>query len=98
MLTVLPKATVPPPVIPVEVEMVMEEFTKSPLPTSPLYKLPDEEQTIPVPKELKVVEPLAAIWNKEIPDDDEIVNNGAAPGWPCKVKAEEVEVVPMDRR
>lgn len=74
MLTVLPKATTPPPVIPVEVEIVMELLTKSELPTRPLYKLPDEERTTPVPRDERVVEPVTesvpvteVVAKKELP-------------------------------
>jgi hypothetical protein len=74
MLSVPPKAIVPPPEIPVEVEMVMEELTKSLLPIRPLNKLPPAvERTGRAALKLAiVVEPFEATVNKEAPVLEEI--------------------------
>lgn len=48
-------------------------------------------------REAMVVEPLLLTLNNVLPLEEVMVKSGTLPGWPTKVKVEEVDVVPMAR-
>ena len=91
-LAVMDKEPVPPLAtgrIPVTlVVRSIVEFKMSELVTRPLNKGPAAHLTSPVPKELKVVEPLEPTVNKEVPEEEATIKTS---------KVGEVEVPTIDK-